>query len=202
MNSLAPDQSAEKSAEPTQTVVDLSSEEAAQKDNAQTAKEVAKTPGETVQTLEKAEKPDPKVEMPAPKKPVSNEVKKTESKPSGAGKKTSVKVDTQEMDNESLVVHVDDTQNDLDADLISTTQESKTGADGQKPAEKKDEPKQESVAKVDETATSKVETKKETVSEIKETPEKPTEPKTDKKPEDKKDEKDPKSTAKRSVWFV
>jgi hypothetical protein len=58
------------------------------------------------------------------KKPAPKEVLKMDTKPqrstASTGKKTEVKVDAPEIDSESLVVHVDDTQNDLDADLINS----------------------------------------------------------------------------------
>jgi hypothetical protein len=143
------------------------------------------------------------------KKPAPKEVLKMDTKPQSStastGKKTEVKVDAPEIDSESLVVHVDDTQNDLDADLINSKDDTgATQTEGKKEVESKDEKPKTEEAKPEEMPSSKDEPSKENLTETKEkeTSEKTTDSKTDKKPEDKKEEKDTKSATKRSVWFV
>lgn len=124
-----------------------------------------------------------------------------------------IKMDTsqglQTEENESLDVHVDDTQNDLDADLFSSekaSQEKKdlSTTDAAKVEEKKEEGKEESGVKEGEAKVESVTPD----TEAKEDSSAGKDAKGEKKPADTKEENDTSkpasssSTAKRSVWFV
>lgn len=147
---------------------------------------------ESAQNLEKDAKPSPKPEM--TKKPVVGV--KTDTKPANP---TVVKVqDPKPEEDNDFVLHVDDTQNDLDADLFNSKEDVNMTEAVPKDGENKEEKTEES--KESEQVPANEETKTEVKDDSKTTGEKSSESKADKKPEEKKEESKP--SVKRSVWFV
>lgn len=147
---------------------------------------------ESAQNLETEAKPSLKPDN--PKKPAVGG--KTDTKPANT---TKVQDPKPEEDND-FVLHVDDTQNDLDADLLNSKEDTGVTETAPKDAETKEEKTEET--KKTEESPSNEEVKKESTDESKSATEKSSDSKSDKKPEEKKDDKESKPSTKRSVWFV